>query len=77
MAAQAKHSCMPGTSEGDHAHVSPTILTCPFEVKMTLAVAKYLGSSLNNNIIMESESRKEKIQSPSMLLAKGIILTFD
>ena len=41
---------------------------------MTLAVAKYLGSSLNNNIIMESESRKEKIQSPSMLLAKGIIL---
>ena len=37
MAAQAKHSCMPGTSEGDHAHVSPTILACSFEVKMTLA----------------------------------------
>ena len=36
---------------------------------MTLAVAKYLGSS--------NYGRKEKIQSPSMLLAKGIILTFD
>ena len=69
MAAQAKHPCIPGTNEGDHTHVSPTILTCPFEVKMTLAVAKYLGSS--------NYGRKEKIQSPSMLLAKGIILTFD
>ena len=55
MAAQAKHSCMPGTSEGDHAHVSPTILTCPFEVKMTQAVAKY----------QNQEKRKYKV------LAKG------
>ena len=68
MAAQVKHSCMPGTSERDHAHA---ILTCSFEVKMTLAVAKYLGSSIFNS---KSESRKE-VQSPSMLLAKGIILT--
>ena len=72
MAAQAKHSCMPGTSEGDYAHVSPTILTCPFEVKMTLAVAKYLGSSIFNSVIIIRIKKK----SPSMLLAKGHNINF-
>ena len=33
MAARAKHSCMPGTSEEDHTHVSSTILVCQFQVK--------------------------------------------
>ena len=31
MAARAKHSCIPGTSEGDHTHVSSTILVCQFQ----------------------------------------------
>ena len=55
MATQAKHSCMPGTSEGDHAHA---ILTCPFEVKMTLAVAKYLGSPIFNSVILNQNQEK-------------------
>ena len=57
MATQVKHSCMPGTSKGDHAHVSPT---CPFEVKMTLAVAKYLGNLIFNSIILWNQNQNTK-----------------
>ena len=46
---------MPGTSERDHAHA---ILTCPFEAKMTLAVAMYLGSLIFNSVILNQNQEK-------------------
>ena len=74
MAARAKHSCMPGTSEGDHTHVSSTILVS-ISGEISSVVAKYLGSSTFNPSFMESESRKGKIRSLSMSLAEGLIST--
>ena len=60
MAAQAKHSCMPGTSEGDQEIMlifSSTILTCLFEVKCPQLLLSTI-KKFNFYLIMESESRE-------------------
>ena len=84
-----KQNIPPGTSEGDHAWLHKqniptclgvrecsTILTCPFEVKCPQLLLSLLTRSVKPE--SESRSRKEKIQNPSISLAKVIIsLTFD